>query len=158
VWRGEMMVYPMRRTGPSPHADMPTDVLAVYEEARDVSAISKKSAAALLRLALQILADDLEQGSAPINTKIGALVKRGLDPQVQQAMDVVRVVGNNAVHPGQIDLDGDDDLLPALFALINLIVEQVITRPKAVAGLFGSLPPSAQAAVARRDGTPLTSP
>lgn len=99
---------------------MPPDVLAVYEEARDVSGISKKSAGALLRLALQMLVDDLEQGSAPINTKIGELVKRGLDPQVQQAMDVVRVVGNNAVHPGQIDLDADEDLLPARFALINL--------------------------------------
>jgi hypothetical protein len=130
---------------------MPDDVLAVFNEAREVAPMSKKSAAALLRLALQMLVDDLEPGSAAINAKIGALVKRGLDPQVQQAMDVVRVVGNNAVHPGQIDLDGDDQLLPALFGLVNMIVEQVITRPKVVAELFGSLPPAARAGVAKRD-------
>ena len=116
--------------------------------------MSKKSAAALLRLALQVLVDDLEPGSGTINDKIGALVQKGLDPGVQQAMDVLRVVGNNAVHPGQIDLDADDALLLALFGLLNLIVDQVITRPKMLAGLFGSLPQTAQDGVARRDGLP----
>lgn len=152
LWRQAQLIFPQSMVGPLPHADMPTAVHELYEEARTVSSLSRKSAAALLRLALQVLVDDLEPGKGDINSKIGALVKRGLDPQVQQAMDVLRVVGNNAVHPGQIDLDADDELLPALFAMLNLVVEQVVARPKHVAGLFASLPATAQAAVAKRDG------
>lgn len=154
LWLHDQLVYPLTMIGPLPHADMPTAVHGLYEEARTVSSLSRKSAAALLRLALQLLVDDLEPGKGDINSKIGSLVQRGLDPQVQQAMDVLRVVGNNAVHPGQIDLDADDELLPALFAMLNLVVEQVVARPKHVAGLFASLPASAQAAVAKRDGQP----
>jgi hypothetical protein len=154
VWVGNEMVWPARRSGLPPHPDMPDDVRVLYDEARDTAARSPRSAAALLRLALQVLVNEVEPGSGDINTKIGALVKRGLDPQVQQAMDVVRVVGNNAVHPGQIDLDDDSNWLPALFQLLNLIVEQVVARPKQVAAMFQALPSGAQAAVAKRDATP----
>ena len=151
IWHGAAMIYPLSRQGETPHTDMPEDVLAVYEEARSVAPISRKSAAGLLRLSLQMLIDDLEPGSKPINDKIGALVKRGLDPQMQQAMDVLRVVGNESVHPGTIDLDADDALLPALFNLVNLIVEQVVARPKHVGGLFGMLPPAKLDAIQKRD-------
>lgn len=151
IWRDGMMVYPLQRQGEKPHADMPDDVLAIYNEAREVAPISRKSAAGLLRLALQMLVDELESGSAGIDKKIGALVQKGLDPQVQKAMDVLRVVGNESVHPGQIDLEADDELLPALFNLVNIIVEQVIARPKHIGGLFAKLPESKLAAIEKRD-------
>ncbi|WP_344200171.1 DUF4145 domain-containing protein [Aeromicrobium alkaliterrae] len=146
------MIFPLVRQGEEPHADMPADVLAIYEEARAVSSLSRKSAAGLLRLGLQMLVDELDTGSGSIDAKIGRLVQGGLDPQVQQAMDVLRVVGNESVHPGQIDLDADDDLLPALFNLINVIVEQVVSRPKTIGALFQKLPDAKRAAIQRRDG------
>lgn len=150
-WRGREMIYPGERFGPQPHEDMPGSVRALYEEAREVGTVSKRSAAALLRLALQILIDEIEPGSGSINDKVAALVRSGLDPQVQQAMDTVRIVGNNAVHPGQIDLDDEPEWVPVLFVLLNLIVEQVVSRPRQVADLFAALPATAQAQVARRD-------
>ncbi|GII05306.1 hypothetical protein Pta02_73140 [Planobispora takensis] len=52
----------------------------------------------------------------------------GLHPQTQQAMDVLRVVGNNAVHPGEIGPDDDPELVPGLFMLVNPVVEQMISR------------------------------
>lgn len=152
VWRGSEMVWPRERLGPEPHPDTPTNARLVYQEARQVSGVSRKSAAGLLRLALQILIDDLEPGRSNLDGKIGALVKRGLDPEVQQAMDVLRVIGNNAVHPGQIDLDEYRNLVPALFELFNLIVDQMITRPKKLAALYAALPESSREGVARRDG------
>jgi predicted RNA-binding Zn-ribbon protein involved in translation (DUF1610 family) len=151
IWRNRDMIFPARRIGPAPHPDMPPEVRSLYEEARAVASSSKRSAAALLRLGLQILIDSLAPGNAPINQKIATLVKAGLDAHVQQAMDIVRVVGNNAVHPGQIDLQDDDGMLPALFQMMNIIVEQVISRPMRVADLFGSLPADARAAIVRRD-------
>lgn len=133
---------------------MPDNVRAVYDEARSIAGLSRKSAAALLRLALQMLVDELEPTRGDINAKIGILVGRGLGAEVQQAMDVLRIVGNNAVHPGQIDLDGDDVLVPSLFALLNLIVERMIAQPKRIAGLYELLPDGARAAIDRRDARP----
>lgn len=151
IWRSEtiepeaayQLIYPTIRTGPPPTPDMPKTVTALYEEARAVAQVSKKSAAGLLRLALQHLVDDLEPGPGDINLKIGSLVQAGLRPDVQRAMDVLRVVGNNAVHPGQINVDDDPDLVPSLFSLIQIIVEEMITRKHMIDELYGALPEGA---------------
>ena len=153
IWRDEDLIFPLARLGEPAHEDTPRNVLDIYEEARSVAPISKKSAAGLLRLALQMLIDDLEPGNATIDKKIGALVKRGLDPQVQKAMDSLRVIGNESVHPGMMDLDADPDLLDALFRLTNVIVEQVITRPKHIDSIFSKLPAAKRQAIERRDGS-----
>ncbi|GHJ49337.1 hypothetical protein Cs7R123_66790 [Catellatospora sp. TT07R-123] len=150
-WR---MVFPLSKVGVSPSADMPDDVRAIYEEARDVSTLSPRSAAALLRLSLQMLVDDIEPGSGQINDKIAKLVQKGLDPQVQQAMDVLRVVGNNAVHPGEIQIDNSTDLVGSLFALVNVIVDQMISRPKRIGTLFAALPQRSRDQIAQRDAVP----
>lgn len=60
--------------------------------------------------------------------------------QVQQALDALRVIGNEAVHPGELDLRDDVDTASGLFELINVVVEDRITRPKRVAEMFAKLP------------------
>lgn len=55
------------------------------------------------------------------------------------------------MHPGEILIDGDEELVPALFALLNLIVHHVLSRPQQVDSLFESLPESARKAIDRRD-------
>lgn len=147
------LVYPLAAIGPSPNLDMPPAVRELYVEAQEVAAISARSAAALLRLALQVLIDDLVTGSGSINDKIGDLVGRGLHPQTQQAMDILRVVGNNAVHPGQLSLNDDPELVPSLFMLVNIVVEQMISRPRHIQSLYDALPPGNRQAINRRDGT-----
>ena len=52
MWKDGAVRFPAGRVGPRPHGDMPDDVRAIYEEAQDVTSISRKSAAALLRLAV----------------------------------------------------------------------------------------------------------
>lgn len=158
LWVEDRMIYPLQKQGEPPHGDMPGDVLVIYNEARDVAPISRKSAAGLLRLALQMLVDELEPGRGTIDNKIGALVQKGLDPQVQKMMDVLRVVGNESVHPGQIDLEADGDFVPALFNVLNIIVEQVIARPKHIDELYAMLPEGKRDAIDRRDGVTQVAP
>jgi hypothetical protein len=154
IWsHRKKMVQPAAGGGPEANPDMPQAVLEIYDEARAVRDISPRSCGALLRLALQLLIDELEPGTGSINQKIGRLVERGLDPTVQKAMDVLRVVGNNAVHPGSVSLDEDTELIPALFEMLNLIVENVVSRPRQVQLLFENLPEGARVAIQQRDGT-----
>jgi hypothetical protein len=64
----------------------------------------------------------------------------------------VRVTGNNAVHPGKIDVD-DPEVVGRLLELINIIVEYMIALPKKVSGLYTSLPEGAKDAIIKRDKT-----
>ena len=78
-------------------------------------------------------------------------MEKGLDVRVQQALDIVRVIGNNAVHPGQIDLKDDRGTAGKLFDLVNLIADSMISQPKHVEAMFESLPSAAKDQIAKRD-------
>jgi len=149
---GAIPVYPNTATGPLPHTDMPEDIKKDYLEARDIADRSPRGAAALLRLVVQKLCVHLGESGANINQDIASLVQNGLPRRIQQALDVVRVTGNNAVHPGEIDLDDNPEMVIGLFGLINLIVDNRISEPKKIEEMYAALPPSTLHAIQRRDG------
>jgi hypothetical protein len=144
------MIHPNRGKAPLPNPDMPADVKTDYEEAASIATLSPKAATALLRLAIQKLCVHLGGTGKNINDDIALLVKNGLSEKIQQALDVVRVVGNNAVHPGQIDFD-NPEVAANLFHLINVIVETMISTPKKIDTLYTSLPQGALDAIKIRD-------
>jgi hypothetical protein len=151
LWLFDKMIAPVRGNAPPPNADLPPDVKGLYEEAASISALSPRGAAALLRLAIQHLATHLGGEGKNINADIASLVSKGLPLKVQQALDIVRVVGNNAVHPGQVDTD-DPKVVGELFVLVNLIAEYMISMPNRVSGLYEKLPEPAREAIEKRDG------
>jgi len=148
------MIYPAIVTAPTPHPEMPVEIKEDYEEARNIAQQSPRAAAALLRLCVQKLCVHLGEPGKNINADIGALVEKGLPEQIQQALDVVRVVGNNAVHPGAINADDVADVCDSLFALVNYIVEDRIARPAKVKSLYEGIPQSLRDAIAARDAKP----
>ena len=130
---------------------MPDKVLSEYEEARAIVTKSPRGAAALLRLSIELLCGQLTASGKTLNDKIAALVAKGLPVQIQQALDAVRVVGNNAVHPGEMNVRDDPATAESLFALVNFIVEEMITKPKEIAKIYGTIPPRARQAIEKRD-------
>lgn len=152
VWVHEAIAYPQTGGASAANPDMPDDIRRDYDEASTILDQSPRGAAALIRLAIQKLCKELGQPGKNINEDIGALVKGGLDPRVQQALDAVRVIGNSAVHPGQIDLRDDRATAETLFKLLNLIVDKTISEPKHVSEVYASLPEGAVKAIEKRDG------
>lgn len=150
-WYCGRMIYPDIAAGPPAHEDMPDDVKADYQEAQTVVARSPKSAAALLRLSVQRLMHHLGEKGKDINGSIGNLVKKGLPVQIQQSLDAVRVIGNESVHPGTMDLNDTPEVAATLFDLLNIIVDTMIGQPKRIAAVYAKLPPDKLKAIQDRD-------
>lgn len=151
IWIGNDYAYP-DIVAEEANPDMPESVKQLYEEAGLIYNKSPRAACALLRLAIDRLCNELGENDRDINKNIGALVKKGLPQSVQQALDVVRVVGNKAVHPGQIAFDVDDKgTATMLMRLLNIIVERMITEPKEINTLYQGLPESVKESIEKRD-------
>lgn len=151
VWIHDRLLYPPNRRGAAPNEDLPPDILADYEEARSILDLSPRGSAALLRLCVQKLCAFLGEKGKYIDEDIANLVAKGLNPLVQKSLDIVRVIGNEAVHPGTMDLQDNRDTASALFGLINAIADQMITHPKFVDKMYGTLPSEKREAIEARD-------
>ena len=151
IWLEEKMIYPQKIEVNSPNDDLSEEIIKDYLEAALVFNFSPRAAAAILRLALQKLCKQLGEKGDNINHDIGELVKKGLNPQIQKSLDILRITGNNAVHPGEINLDEESDLVLKLFELINFIAEKMITEPKEIDSFYQVLPETSRDAVDERD-------
>ena len=144
------MIYPLVSTAPMPNEDLPDDIKEDFNEARAIAQLSPRGAAALLRLCLQKLCEHFGKKSMRIDKAIEELVKEGISLEVQQALDIVRLVGNNAVHPGAIDLKENIETVNYLFDFINLIAQEMITNPKNRKAFLESLPQKHQSIIEKR--------
>lgn len=154
VWIHGNLIFPNRKIGVMPNQDLPDEILRDFEEARTILGLSPRGAAALLRLCIQKLCKHLGEKGKNIDDDIASLVKKGLNPLVQKSLDIVRVIGNEAVHPGVIDLKDDRDTASQLLNLINSIADQMISHPKQVETMYEKLPEGKKAAIEERDGKP----
>lgn len=150
VWLNDKMIYPPAAPAGMASKDMPKVVKDLYDEAGAVFQTSPKSAAALLRLALQHLLIELGGKGKNINSDINELVDNGLNEDVAKTMHALRIVGNEAVHPGVISVDDEPYIAEALFDLLNQIVDQLITRPRRREELWNRLPESKRKEVEAR--------
>jgi hypothetical protein len=148
---GDKMIFPEQANAPLPHVDTPADCKEDYLEARNIISRSPRGAAALLRLVIQKLMPHLGEKGKNIDADIASLVQKGLPLEVQQALDACRVIGNNAVHPGEMDLAATPDLPVQMCELVNFIVENRISQPKKIQAIYSSLPAKNLAAIQTRD-------
>ncbi|QIO06639.1 DUF4145 domain-containing protein [Acinetobacter shaoyimingii] len=113
--------------------DMPHDVQELYKEAALIFELSPRSGAALIRLALERLCEHLGVRKKNIKESIEELAKKQIIPlRVAQAADNIRLIGNANVHSGIIGDEVLEDINPAIFTYINLIVDYAITKPKEI--------------------------
>ena len=150
LWINNVMYYPDHGNLPLPNPLMPILVKKYYEEAASIFSKSPRGSAALLRLAIQVLMVELGEQGKDINTDIKNLVIKGLPERIKQALDLVRVTGNEAVHPGLIDTD-DPMNVNHMFSLVNIIIEYMIEMPLKISTLYDKLPESKIVGIDQRD-------
>ena len=153
IWRDQKLSYPDNQLVSEPAAEMPPEVRANFDEALKVFPYSSRASAALLRLSIQNLCTHLGLPGKNLNEDIGTLVERGLPDTIRQSLDVVRVVGNNQVHPGVLDVRDNPEIATSLFGLVNIITEYMISNPKRIQALQDKLPVGAQEQILSRDKT-----
>lgn len=141
LWVNKEIVFPRKTVIPPPNEDLEESIKDLYMEAATILVDSPKGSTALLRLALQMLLKQVGKSGKKINDDIGELVSEGLSPKIQQALDLLRVIGNNAVHPGQINLDDNAEVAEKLFSILNFIADELITKPKELEVLYADLIP-----------------
>lgn len=152
LWKDEKVVWPKTSLAPEAHLDFPPVLRPDYEEARQIYNESPRASAALLRLCLQKLCRHLGASGDNINSDIQFIYQEfGLGRRVRDSMDILRVVGNNAVHPGEIDLNDNQEISLGLFRIINFIIDKSISEPAHIDSIFSQLPEGAREAIERRD-------
>ena len=151
IWMGDKYVYP-DILPVEPVDGMPDEVRAIFLEAGSIVHKSPRAACALLRLAVDRLCIALGTDEGTLDKNIAKLVREGLPISIQQALDITRVIGNKAVHPGTIAFDVDDVATASLlFSLINIIVDKMIVEPQKLQELYDALPERTSAAILKRD-------
>lgn len=155
IWLHDRLLSPNTKTGIEPNVDLDDDIKKDFNEAREIIDLSPRGAAALLRLSVQKLCKQLGESGKNIDDDIGSLVGKGLSPVIQKSLDVVRVIGNEAVHPGTLDLRDDRDTAVHLLKLINSIADQMISHPKQVDALYEMLPESKREGIQTRNNKAL---
>jgi hypothetical protein len=151
IWLHDKLIYPPLNFDIEPNKDLPVEMRRDYDEARAIIAISPRGAAALLRLVIQKLCIYLGAEGKNLNKDIAYLVKNGLSTKVQKSLDLVRVIGNSAVHPGTLDGTDDPSTAATLFRIVNVIVEQMISTPEDIDEMFDGIPEEKRAAIIKRD-------
>ncbi|MGP9623560.1 hypothetical protein ACT3S7_11385 [Corynebacterium sp. AOP34-AQ2-28] len=151
VWRGRDLIYPPQSVAEPPHEDMSDDVRELYEEASAVAAVSKRAGAALARATLERLLKNLDP-KAPRGSNLNDYIDRAR-PHVTvstfKMLTLTRHTGNKSLHvdtepDASVTLllsDDDEGVLGAIFAAINSVVDERISRPKQADSFYESLPP-----------------
>lgn len=136
---------------PQPNVDMSEECKTIYNEAAAVLDISPRASAALMRLCLQQFLNKQEIAGNSIDQQTQELIHRGIPNHIIQYIDSCRIIGNNSVHPGEIDLNDNTELASFLFPIMNTVSEYLVSEKKKADQIFNSLPSGAILAVEKRN-------
>ena len=150
IWEDDKMVIPSTGNAPMPNPDMTEEVKRDYNEARDIVSRSPRSSCVLLRLCIEKICDE-KKIEGDLNKKIKKLSEQGLNKNIIKALDSVRVIGGEAVHPLQMDLKEDIKTATTLFKIVNYISYWAHTEEKEINSIFDSIPDEKKDAIKKRD-------
>ena len=125
-----------------PSGDVPVDIKKIYNEAGLILNDSPRASGALRRLALELLLKVINKNDLVLNDNIGKLIESKAPEQLIKALTILRVNGNDIMHTGEIKIFEKTEDVTYLFELFNMVVEELITRPKKIGEFYTKIPES----------------
>jgi hypothetical protein len=99
----------------------------VEEDVEEAAAIlneSPRGATALMRVCIQKLMPLLKQDGEKLNDSMSSLVRKGLEVEIQEAMEVLQVLGNDPVQPTSLDTQEDKQMALRFVDSLKAILER----------------------------------
>jgi Domain of unknown function (DUF4145) len=139
VWVRDRLVFPVRGDEPAEivvegefeeveeHVEEDGEDEEVSEDFEEAAAILNKfprGAAALTRACIQNMMPLLEQTGKNLDENISSLVRKGLEVEIQQAMEVLQVLRKNPLRPNDGDLKEDSETATKFVKLLKGILER----------------------------------
>ena len=150
MWHNDKTIFPNTSHQPPAHTEMPEQIKLIYEEASTISRLSPRASCALMRHALEELVKNIGYKDRLFDS-IGQMYEKGLiDDAIKDALDIVRLTGNDSLHSNQIDMS-DQTNVDYMFILINEIVESLIALPKRRKGMLEKFGENRLDSIKKRD-------
>ena len=130
LWVYDQLVWPRREGVPEPKLHAPPNVRCESEEASQTLEASPRGAAALLRIAIEKVCEELGVSGEGPTDDIAFFVREDVDARVQKVLDAAQIIESNTMRPGQIGLGEDRATAETLSGLVNLICEKMIMEPR----------------------------
>src|SRR6516225_5737683 len=122
LWVGERLAFPINVD------KTPALVEEDLEEAAAILNKSPRGAIALMRVCIQKLMPLLKQDSENLNDSMSSLVRKGLEVEIQQAMEVLQVLGNDPAQPTSLDTQEDKEMALRFVDSLKAILERRVLK------------------------------
>ena len=142
IWNYRKMLFPRKMTVPDPSNDISDNIKEIYIEAGEVPIDSPRASGALIRIALELLLQSINKNTMGLNENINKLIESQIPVQLIKALTILRVNGNDIMHTGEIKILEKKEDVTYLFDLFNMIVEELITRPRKLDESYNRIPES----------------
>src|ERR1700736_2701526 len=125
VWVRGRLVFPVR--GDEPPAFVEVNFEEVSEDFEEAAAVLNKSpraAAALIRICIQNMMPLLKETGQNLDERVASLVRKGLEVEIQQAMEVLQVIRKNPGQENHVDLRDDTAIATRMSESLKEILER----------------------------------
>jgi hypothetical protein len=95
-----------------------------FEEAAAILNKSPRGAAALIRICIQNMMPLMKETGKNLDENISSLVRKGLEVEIQQAMDVLQVIRRNPGQEGDVDLRDETAIATRMLESLKEILER----------------------------------
>ena len=95
-----------------------------FEEAAAILNRSPRAAAALIRICIQNMMPLLKETGQNLDERVASLVRKGLEVEIQQAMEVLQVIRKNPGQENHVDLRDETAIATRMFESLKEILER----------------------------------
>ena len=95
-----------------------------FEQAATIFNDSRPGATALMRVCIQKLVPLLRRDGEELNDYVSSLVRKGLEVEIKQALEVLQVLRNDPGQPTSLDTPEDKEMALRFFDSLQAILER----------------------------------